>query len=286
MDDISPLLRYQKSALGLDTALELTRGNPAGARALIAQLHPARGNTTLVARAEDGSVLMGQVTHMINERPAYLTFLLPESAACGTLLLDLLEELIGQAGYLGALNILADTEEDHPALPCLRKVGFSIFGRQSIWKLPAQAGKPGEWLPVASLDEIAVRNLFSSVVPPLAQSAEPLPTGLPKGFLIRRKGELAAFARLISGPRGAILQPVFHPAAEDYPELLRGLRACLPASAKPVYLAVRSFQAWLEPALEEQGAECVRRRSQLVRYLVNPILDTVPVKQHALAGNH
>ena len=205
--------------MGLDTALELTRGNPAGMRAMLAQFHPARGNTTLVATGDDGTVLIGQVTHIINERPAYLTFLMPESAACGPILTDLLDELVSQAGYLGALSIIADAEDDHPAYPCLRKAGFSIFGWQSTWKLPPQRGGQGTWQPVTARDEVAVRNLFGSVIPPLAQSAEPLPTGLPKGFLLRRKGELAAFARVLSGPRGFFLLPVFHPSDEDVTEL-------------------------------------------------------------------
>jgi hypothetical protein len=271
--------------LGLDTALELTRGNPAGMRAMVAQLHPARGNTTLVAAGDDGTVLIGQVTHIINERPAYLTFLMPESATCGPILTDLLDELISQAGYLGAMSIIADAEDNHPAFGCLRKAGFSIFGWQSAWKLPAPTKEQSAWQAVASRDEVAVRNLFSSVVPPMAQSAEPLPTGLPKGFIIRHKGELAAFARVLSGARGIFLLPVFHPSAEDIPEMLSGLRVCFPAARKPVYLAVRSFQAWLEPMLEDLGAENIRRRSQLVRYLVNPVLVAVPVTQHALAGN-
>lgn len=271
--------------MGLDTALELTRGNPAGMRAMLAQFHPARGNTTLVASGDDGTQLIGQITHIINERPAYLTFLMPESAACGPILTDLLDELISQAGYLGAMSIIADAEDSHPAYPCLRKAGFSIFGWQSVWKLlPPTKGQIG-WQAVTSRDEVAVRNLFSSVVPPLAQSAEPLPTGLPKGFLVRRKGELAAFARVLGGPRGNFLLPIFHPSAEDFPELLRGLRASFPATGKPIYLAVRSYQAWLEPMLDDLGAENIRRCSQLVRYLVNPVLAAVPVTQHALAGN-
>lgn len=285
LDDISSLVRYQKEVMGLDTALELTRGNPAGVRAMLTQLHPARGNTTLVATGDDGSVLIGQITHIINERPAYLTFLMPESTACGPILTDLLDELISQAGYLGAMSIIADAEDNHPAIGCLRKAGFSIFGWQSVWKLPQPTKEQAGWQGVTSRDEAAIRNLFSSVVPPLAQSAEPLPTGTPKGLLVRRKGELTAFARVLSGPRGNILQPVFHPSAEDIPGLLRGLRESFPATGKPVYLAVRSFQAWLEPMLEELGAEQIRHHSQLVRYLVNPVLTNVPVQQHALAGN-
>jgi hypothetical protein len=109
---------------------------------------------------------------------------------------------------------------------------------------------------------------------------------MPKGFLLRRKGDLAAFARVLSGPRGVFLLPVFLPSDEDVTEMLRGLRACFPGTGKPVYLAVRSFQAWLEPAIEDFGADCVNRRSQLVRYLVNPVLASVPIKKHALAGNH
>jgi hypothetical protein len=280
------LIRSRKDVLGLYTALELTRGNPAGIRALLAQLHPAHGNTTLVANSGEGQFLIGQVTHIINERPAYLTFLMPESAACPPLLTELLDELISQAGYLGALNILADAEESHPAFPCLRKVGFSIFGWQSVWKLPAFEGKGGSWQAVASLDEVAVRNLFQLVSPPLVQTAEPLPSGLPKGYLVRgRRGDLTAFARAISGPRGVFLLPIFHPAAENIPDLLRSLRACFPSTSKPIYLAARSHQAWLEPILEDLGAEQVRRCSQLVRYLVNPVFVEAPVKQHALVGS-
>lgn len=285
MDDVSQLIRHQKNVMGLDTALELTRGNPAGVRAMLSQLHPARESTTLVANSDDGSVLLGQVTHIINERPAYLTFLMPESAACGSILIDLLDELISQAGYLGALNILADAEDNHPAFLCLRKAGFSIYGWQSVWKFPPGAGQREPWQAVTSLDDVAVRNLFQLVVPPLVQSAEPLPSDLPKGFLFRRKGDLAAFARVLTGPRGVFIQPVFHPSAENISDLLCGLRACFLTTGKPVFLAVRSFQAWLEPVLEDLGAESFSRRSQLVRYLVNPLLATARVKQSALVGN-
>jgi hypothetical protein len=285
LDDVSQLIRHQKDVMGLDTAQELTRGNPAGVRAMLSQLHPARENATLVANSDDGSVLLGQVTHIINERPAYLTFLMPESAACGAVLIDLLDELVGQAGYLGALNILADAEDNHPAFPCLRRAGFSIYGWQSVWKFPVCAGQREPWQAVTPLDNIAVRNLFQLVVPPLVQSAEPLPSSLPKGFLFRRKGDLAAFARVLTGPRGVFIQPVFHPSAENISDLLCGLRRSFPASSKPVFLAVRSFQAWLEPVLEDLGAESINRRSQLVRYLVNPLLASAQVKQSALVGN-
>jgi hypothetical protein len=234
LDDVSQLIRHQKNVMGLDTALELTRGNPAGVRAMLSQLHPARESTTLVANSDDGSVLLGQVTHIINERPAYLTFLMPESAACGSILIDLLDELISQAGYLGALNILADAEDNHPAFPCLRKAGFSIYGWQSVWKFPPGAGQREPWQAVTSLDDVAVRNLFQLVVPPLVQSAEPLPSDLPKGFLFRRKGDLAAFARVLTDPEVCSSNLFFTPLLKISPICFVD---CAPVSLQPANLS-------------------------------------------------
>jgi len=37
---------------------------------------------------------------------------------------------------MGALNLLADITETHPAFELLRKHGFSVYSWENVWKLP------------------------------------------------------------------------------------------------------------------------------------------------------
>jgi len=48
---------------------------------------------------------------------------------------------------------------------------------------------------------------------------------------------------------------------------------------RPIYLCVRSYQAWLEPALEDLGARVGERQAVMVKHLTRRIKD----EQTALA---
>ncbi len=270
--------------MSLDSALNISQGNPAGPTALLSLLHPAKGSYTGVVPGEKGELpLLGQVVHRVNERSAHLTFLMPESAACPPQLTYLLDELVCQSGEMGALNLLAEIDESHPAFACLRKAGFSVYGWQSIWKLPKDC-EPGkdEWVEAASIDEIPIRNLLQSVIPPLILTAESIQSGQLSGWFLRREGDVLAFVHAVEGPKGIYLRPVFHPAVEDVRGLICALQGHYPQNGRSLYIGVQSYHAWLEGILEEIGSECASRTTLLVKYLVNP-LRSEAVERRAVA---
>ena len=61
---------------------------------------------------------------------------------------------------------------------------------------------------------------------------------------------------------------------------LSSLLNCVPdRRGRPVYLCVRSYQAWLEPALEDLGAKSAPRQAVMVKHLARHIKEpqTAPV---------
>jgi hypothetical protein len=267
-----PLIRWRKDILCLDYALELTRGNPVGISAALAQLHPARGSYTGVATAEDdGPNLIGQIIYTAGNPSARLSFVAPGTAAVSPLLTGLLEGLVWQAGDWGAFHLVGEIDELSPAFEALRKSGFTVYAWQRIWKLqplPSADGKEAQsWQPVSSVDEFAIRNLYQNLVPPLVQSAEPLPSQRLRGLVYWQNGEIMAYVNWVEGPRGLFLHPIIHPDLTNYGDPLRALVHNLPRMGRPVYLAVRSYQSWLENALTDLPAEATPRHALLVKHL-------------------
>lgn len=244
------------------------------------QLHPARGSYTGVATSEDnGQSLIGQVIHTTGSPSARLSFFAPGAAAVLPLLTGLLEGLTWQAGNMGAFHLLGEIDELSPAFEALRRSGFTVYAWQRIWKLqplPAADGHSAQsWQPVTPVDEIAVRNLYQNLVPPLVQSAEPLPAQRLRGQVYWQNGEIMAYVYWIEGPRGLFLHPIIHPDLTNYGDILRSLVQNLPRLGRPVFLAVRSYQSWLENALADLPAEATPRHALLVKHLAT--LQRVPL---------
>jgi hypothetical protein len=269
----------REDILCLDSALALTRGSPVGMSAALAQLRPTRGNFTGVASGDDGRPsLFGQMNYTAGNRSARLAFVAPGREAASPLLTGLLEGLAYQAGEWGAFHLLGEVDELSPAFEALRKSGFSVYAWQRIWKVkpaPADGNPQSAWQPVSATDEIAVRSLYQNLVPPLVQSAEPLPNRRLRGLAYRHKQEIMGYADWVQGPRGLFLHPVVHPDLTEHSELLRSLVHSLPLMGRPVYLAVRSYQSWLETALADLPAESSPRHALLVKHLAT--LQRVPL---------
>ncbi len=269
--DLLTLYRFRHRVLCTDSAQVLTRGSPLGPLAMLTHLDPTRGIFTGVCPARDGAApLIGQMTYTPGVRPARISFLMPFDDLDHPALPDLLDALAETAGSWGAVNLLAEVEEDNPALDPIRHAGFGVYGWQSIWQFqPNGDGRAAEaWQPAAGADEVAVRSLYQLLVPPLVQSAEPFPGHSAQRLVYRQEGDILAYADAAYGPQGIYLQPVVHPAVEDPYGLLAGLVARQPSlPQRPIYVAARSYQAWLEPALKRLNGSVSPRRALLVRHL-------------------
>ncbi|MDZ4063936.1 MAG: hypothetical protein U1E22_04630, partial [Coriobacteriia bacterium] len=121
---------------------------------------------------------------------------------------------------------------------------------------------------------------------------EPMPRQL-SGLICRTEGGLQAYTALTCGPAGIFVQPFIlcaapnRPDAGCVPESLAALLREIPdRRGRPVYVCVRSYQAWLESALEGLGAEAGPRQAVMVKHLAAAIKNpqTVPaVKQPAVS---
>ncbi|MBE0696998.1 MAG: hypothetical protein IH586_08740, partial [Anaerolineaceae bacterium] len=201
------------------------------------------------------------------------------------------------AGAWGAFHLLAEIEENSCALEGMRRSGFSVYAWQRIWKYsptgenaaanrPANGssknGQPG-WKPAASIDEISIRNLYQSLVPPLVQSAEPLTSRKLPGWVYRQDDEILAYIEGIYGPHGIYLQPLIHPAVENVSQVLASLLERQPALlGRPIYLAIRSYQAWLETVVRDLEWQIGPRQALLVKHLVLHQRDTLPSRHMVL----
>ncbi len=290
--DLPALLRYRNQSAFLDTALVLTRGPLLIPGALLSYLAPAMGIYTTVCNGQDGvgESLIGQIMHTLGSQFAHMTFLTPQSALELPALAVLLEYLTTFMGERGAFRLLAEVDERTAAYDALHSEGFAIFTRQRIWQLTSEldgGGETGAWRGATGQDMIAIRSLYNNIVPGLVQQVEPFVAQQPRGLIYRQDDDLVAYVELKYGHRGIWAQPFIHPDAEDVAKHLFDLMKSLPyRRTRPVYLCVRSYQSWLEPAIEDLGAEASPRQAVMVKHLAVPQKALRSYALPALEGGH
>jgi hypothetical protein len=266
--DLPLLSRYRRDMLSLDSARILTRGNPLSTVALLSYLNPLHHIYTAVA-ADNGISLMGQVTLREDETSARVTFLAPQENING-LTQPLLDHLVTQAGEWGAFHLLAEVDEDSPVFRLLRQAGFAMYAWQRIWKLSStdpDHAKKDIWRQVNEMDWPAIQALFGQIVPALLHPVEALPKQV-IGLVCRPEGNLQAYVTVDSGPKGIWIQPIVPPDSDCVSEQLAGLtQALADGRERPIYVCVRSYQAWLESILEDLGAQAGPRQAVMVRRL-------------------
>jgi hypothetical protein len=199
-----------------------------------------------------------------DETSARLTFIAPTENING-LTSSLLDHLTVHAGEWGAFHLLAEVDENSPAFRSLRKAGFAMYAWQRVWKLP-KLETPAEQVPWREAEESdwpAVQSLHGQIIPAMIQPVDALPKQA-SGLVCRPDGNLQAYVAVNNGPAGVWIQPLVPPDSGCGPERLAGLPG---QGERPVYVCVRSYQAWLETALEDLGAEPGPRQAVMVRRL-------------------
>jgi hypothetical protein len=289
------MLRYRHQTLCLDSSLALTRGESLGLSGITANLNPLQGVYTGVCspgkhgRRSGGSSgpLFGQIRYVLGARTARLAFLLPADRLNAISLPALLEHLTIQAGKWGAFHFLAEVDEHTTAFEGLRRASFSVYAWQRIWRLPGEPpavsstgnGTVGRcWQPVRDSDTIAVRSLYQSLVPSLVQPMEGVLEKRLRGLVCvetpphAHPGSIQAYVEIVSGPRGIWVQPYVHPDIQDPRGLIADLVPHIPrftsgSHSRPIYVCVRSYQSWLELALQELEADTGPRQALMVKHL-------------------
>jgi hypothetical protein len=186
--------------------------------------------------------------------------------------------------------LLADADEGTQAFEALRQAGFAIYARQRVWRLkgqPVGESQPTAWRQAIERDLIPVRSLYNNLIPGLVQQVEPFPAERLHGLILRQEDDLLAYVELKYGHRGVWVQPFVHPDLENVSERLADLLANLPNRlARPMYLCVRSYQAWLEAVIENLGAEPGPRQAIMVKHLAIPQKALRTLALPAMEGGH
>ena len=269
--DLTKLPRYRDKILMLDSRRALTRGNPLRAVSFLAYLNPTRRIYTGILESDKGEVV-GSITQRTEENFAQLSYLAPDNSPTEAPL-ALIENLTAQAGLWQAHHIVAEIDENAPLFASLRQCGFAVYSRQRIWDLsniPFKKKIPVHWRKAKDLDLIPIQSLHRKIVPPLLQQVESFTR--PSRGVICETDELLTYIEVRYGTRGIFLRPLIHPNVDNISEKLLTLLASLSNKRElPIYLCVRSYQAWIEPMLEELGAKSGLRQAVMVKHLVNKI---------------
>lgn len=270
--DLPTIARYRNDVLTLDSARALTRGHPLGAMGLLAYINPARHVYAAIANGGDDA-LLGGVIHSRGESFAKLLYLAPSSRLSDPELPILIEHLVLQAGEWKAFHVMAEVEESSDVFPALRIAGFSVYAWQRLWDVTMiekmGSGFRSGWRRIRSVDLPAVQSLHYQIVPPLMQPVEPAPNRV-VGFVYSEN--IKCYAGVTSGMYGIVLTPLIHPDEHNISEKISALVTSLPdRRGRKVYLNVRSYQTWLEPALEDLGAQVSPRQAVMVKHLARLI---------------
>lgn len=273
--DLPTLHAYRSECVFLDSALVLTRGPLMLPGALLSFMAPETGIFTGVNPLSTQASLIGQVIHLLGAQTARLTFIAPESALEPERVAELLEYLIFRLGERSALRLLAEVDEQIIAYEALRRANFAIYARQRIWQLTTQHQHTTSslaWRRATGRDAFAIRLLYNNLVPGLVQQVEPFVTQKPRGLVYQRGNDLLGYVDIKFGHRGIWMQPFIHPEAEDALDWLVDLIRNMPyRNARPVYICLRSYQAWLEGAIEDLGGEAGPRQAVMVKHLALPL---------------
>jgi hypothetical protein len=250
---------------------------------LLSYMNPSRHIYSAIANGEDNAVL-GGIIHTRNETFAKLYYLAPSSQLNHPELSSLIDTLSTQAGAWGAFHVLAEVDETNNAFMSLRRSGFSVYAWQRMWDVSNITGSGAEssWMRVRSVHLPSVQTLYHQIVPPLLHPVEPQPRVT--GGWIYSEGAKCYISKS-QGSRGIVLTPLIHPEATNVSEKLSVLIGNLTdRSNLPVYMCVRSYQAWLEPVLADLGAKAAGRQAVMVKHLVHMVKDEALARNTRPAG--
>jgi hypothetical protein len=153
-----------------------------------------------------------------------------------------------------------------------------------MWDVSDVAGSgPGSgWMRVKSVHLPLIQSLYHQIVPPLLHPVEPQPKAA-IGWMCNEGAK--CYVSVSHGMYGIVLTPLIHPEAAGVSEKLSGLIGNLPDRRnRPMYLCVRSYQAWLEPVLADLGAKAGERQAVMVKHLVHMVKDAAVARAAQPAG--
>ncbi|NJN81116.1 MAG: hypothetical protein HC802_01730 [Caldilineaceae bacterium] len=195
-------------------------------------------------------------------------------------------------------------------------VGFKVFARQTIWRLPAHRADNHDQTysatirPATKQDEWGIQRLYANVVPPNVQQAEgatnghkaneqtvapPLSCYGPSGcaaFVLEEKQDVAGYFQIARGSIGCWLQLWTDTHDPDTARIHQMLRFALchiqqHIPRRHIYIGVSDYQGGMGSVLDEYGFAPFTDRAKMVKHLLQwvrePSVLSVPILE-SVAG--
>lgn len=271
LTDLPLLKRLSTGGTILDSETGLTRDARGASSALLSSILFPRGLYTLVSRVEDQQVV-GQFRYRPEDECAHLVYLAPslEDQTDDTAWLNIVDALAREAGKHGAHFLVAELEPEARLFTTLRTARFATYARQTIWQHePVRFPPAGIQLKRETQhDQIGIMSLLYSTIPTMLQHVA-VPHSDMKGLVYRKNGQVAAYIALSEGDQGIYLLPYIHTdvAEEAAAILTSALMKTDHAGTVPVYVCVRSYQCWLDGALETLGFKPWFEQAVMVKHI-------------------
>lgn len=253
----------------------LTRGSPLGLRNQLARIRPDLDVSTLVYEGRPQPPAYAQMRHYAGEATAALSFAILAPMQIAQKLPVLLDDLTELAGDWQVLALLADIPEGSELMPSFRRSSFIVWARQTVFQLNWERKRSGieawDWRPWLPTDLPAMQSLHHRLVPGQFQAIEAVTRKRLQGLVLKdHQGRLLAYADLDQGPKGFWAQVFALPEMND-PLALNALGAALAENfdllGRPIFLACRSYQPWLQELAAQCGMPAADDRALLVRFL-------------------
>ena len=266
----------------------------------LVSLHESSVQTYVVRETTDGRQLYGvaQVYHRQARPEAEIIYLAPSLSGqpgMSRLWGRLLTHVCKQAGARGIQRLFASAPWGEEETRIFKEVGFMVYAREDILRLdqPAAVQHDSSVEGLRRLrveDEGRLQELYYQVTPRRVQWAEGQ-LSPPTWSVANNRGmlwgeeayvledargvELSAFLQIVPGNSGHWLELTVVPGTCGYADQLVsfGLERMADWPAKPIYAAVREYQAGVLPALQAVGFEPFARQGILVKHTTVPIKD-------------
>lgn len=216
----------------------------------------------------------------------------------------LLAHYCGEAAQRGILRIFADVPDQPLPVNTFAHVGFSVFERQTIWRLASHAAEDMRHLVSANVrpqndrDEWELLRLYARVVPPSVQMAEGALTettgkapivsdrhvGAVKRYVFEMHQQIDGCIQVTMGHDGIWLDlwaDTLQPNATIMQQLLaQGMTAVRNSGQRlPVYLGVADHQGGMDSILSSFGfapfTDIARMAKQMMQRIVDIETSTV-----------
>ncbi len=200
-------------------------------------------------------------------------------------------------------RIYADVPDQPLLINTFMHVGFRIYTRQTIWRLPAHHAEVFAQQPTAIIrlqqkqDDWALQRLYTQVTPAPVRQAEGLPTdselALPildwwqpfahSSFVLEAAGTLCGCIRIGYGTQGIWLQIWQNPLSTNNDHLMQLLCFALTEIRQkrlirlPVYVGVRDYQGGVGSVLADYGFAPFLDRAKMVKHSVQWVKHVAPV---------